>query len=172
MALFGAPGRKPRNLKKPCFFNGFSMIVEGSGTSRGSFLELKTLPKTAQTTRPTLRPQKWLPNRFPSALGEPPGPKKKVLQLPRAPWKKFPARFHRKRNLAIMEREAREKREPQAKRAKQEREDRSKHCKRIRGRSTQKSKNHREQDSKSIETASPDTRLKPRVGAARRRLGA
>ena len=75
-------------------------------------------------------------------------------------------------NLAIMEREARSKREPQARRAKQEREDRSEHCKRRRRRSTKKSKNHRERDSKSIETASPDTRLKPRVGAARRRLGA
>ena len=150
----------------------FLMIFEGSGTSRGSFLKPQTLPKTAQTTRPTFRSQKWLPNRFPSALGEPPGPKKKVLELPRAPWEKFPARFHRKINLAIMEREARSKREPQARRAKQEREDRSEHCKRRRRRSTKKSKNHRERDSKSIETASPDTRLKPRVGAARRRLGA
>jgi len=71
-----------------------------------------------------------------------------------------------------VEREAREKREPQARQAKQERLDRSKHCKRRRRGSTKKSKNDREQDSKSIETASPDTRLKPRVGAARRRLGA
>ena len=53
------------------------MIFEGSGTSRGSFLEPQTLPKTAQTTRPTFRAEKWPPNRFPSALGEPPGPKKK-----------------------------------------------------------------------------------------------
>jgi len=74
-------------------------------------------------------------------------------------------------NLAIMEREARSEREPQARQAKQEREDRSKHCKRRRRGSTKKSKNDREQDSKSMETASPDTRLKPRVGAARRRLG-
>ncbi|MEC8778769.1 MAG: hypothetical protein VXX28_07025, partial [Verrucomicrobiota bacterium] len=37
--------------------------------------------------------------------------------------------------------------------------DRSKHCKRRRRGSTKKSKNHREQDSKSIKTASPDTRL-------------
>ena len=37
---------------------------------------------------------------------------------------------------------------------------------------TKKNKNYHERGSKSIETASPDTRLKPRVGAARRRLGA
>ena len=71
-----------------------------------------------------------------------------------------------------MEREARSEREPQARQARQERQDRSKHYKRRRRRSTNKNKNHHERDSKSIETASPDTRLKPRVGAARRRLGA
>ena len=70
-----------------------------------------------------------------------------------------------------MEREARSEREPQARQAKQEREDRSEHCKRSRRRRTNNNKNHHERDSKSIETASPDTRLKPRVGAARRRLG-
>ena len=159
MASFQALERKPRNLKKPCFFNGFSMIFEGSGTSRGSFLELEALPKTTWKPRARTRTCQDPKNRFPSALGEPPGPKKKVLQLPRAPWKKFPARFHRKINLAIMEREARSEREPQARRAKQEREDRSKHCKRRRRGSTKESKNHRERDSKSIETASPDTRL-------------
>ena len=62
-----------------------------------------------------------------------------------------------------MEREARSEREPQARQAKQEREDRSKHCKRRRRRSTKKNKNHHEQDSKSIETASPDIRLKKRA---------
>ena len=50
-------GAKPRNLKKHCF-NRFSKIFKGSGTSRGSFLEPKALPKTAQTTRPTFRAQK------------------------------------------------------------------------------------------------------------------
>ena len=58
-----------------------------------------------------------------------------------------------------MEREARSEREPQARQAEQEREDRSKHCKRRRRRRTNKNKNHHERDSKSIETASPDTRL-------------
>ena len=112
------------------------------------------------------------PKSLPERSWDPPGAKKKVLELPRAPWENFGARFHRKINLALMEREARSKREPQARRAEEEREDRSEHCKRRRQRSTKKSKNHRERDSKSIETASPDTRLKPRVGAARRRLGA
>ena len=70
-----------------------------------------------------------------------------------------------------MEREARSKREPQARRAKEEREDRSKHCKRRRRRSTKQNKKYHERGSKSMETASPDIRLKPRDGATRRRLG-
>ena len=86
------------------------------------------------------------------------GAEKKVLELPNPPWENFPARFHRKCNLAIVEREARAKREPQARRAKQEREDRSEHCKRSRIRRTNNNKNHHERDSKSIETASPHTR--------------
>ena len=70
-----------------------------------------------------------------------------------------------KKNLAIMEREARSEREPQARQAMQEREDRSKHCKRRRTRSTKKNKNRQERDIRSSETASPGIR----VGASRRR---
>ena len=58
------------------------------------------------------------------------------------------------KNLAIMEREARSEREPQARQAEQEREERSKQCKRRRRRRTN-NKDHHERDSKSIELASP-----------------
>ena len=56
------------------------------GASRGSFLRSKTPPKTRCKPRPPLGVQDWLPNRFRSAPGGPPGAKKKVLQLPQPPW--------------------------------------------------------------------------------------
>ena len=83
--------------KNLVFLNCFSMIFEGSGTSRGSFLEPKALPKTAQTPRHIFRDQKWLPNRFPSALGEPPGPKKKSWNFQERPGRNFRRDFIRKK---------------------------------------------------------------------------
>ena len=66
--LFLGPRDENLEISKTHFvFQLFSMIFEGSGTSRGSFLEPKTLPKATQTPRLTLRAQTWLPKRFWSA---------------------------------------------------------------------------------------------------------
>ena len=68
-----------------------TLIFRVPGASRGSFLEPKAVRKTTWKPRARRSQLRDLENRFPSALGEPPGPKKKLWSLPKAAKRNFGA---------------------------------------------------------------------------------